>query len=1220
MNNAEYTFYPTVRDGYRPSSTFSKTSSSITDPGTTTVELELSATGPDGSTTKTPSVDLGIYGPGEVTNLDTDQVVRMEPEPETTAFPPNYFPLVEFDSPQLPWLFSPQRADDAGRNRPWLCLVVVETQATTFSPAGTGPLPVLETPTAELPDASETWAWAHAQAVGQHSANTEFASQSNRTVSRLLCPRNLDAQTKYRACVVPTFEPGRRAGLGLEPYPGDSGTVGLAWTDEDAIRLPVYHSWVFSSAAKGDFESLARELDPVEFGPDVGFRSIDVSNPGPTSLKLPYDAASDTGTVGIGGALKSIGAEADTYDESMRTELRDVLNTPSDVIDQTDYGAVGPPLYGQYHAGVPRLEHPDLDTEQFFYPHWFNTLNSDPRNRIAAGYGTEVVQDEQERLMASAWEQFGELDLANEYLRRVQLSESILSQRHETLESYSTGSLLGLSAPIHGTLLGDSGEETLHAASLKSDLPTPLSSPAFRRITRSSGPLARRTDASMDTSKLVTRLESGSVPQLTDGLSFTNERAIGDELEGETAEPSPAGGAGEFSGMGLLSADAPDGQQPEQSISPTSASPADPGGETGQAQKSGPANPDLQRVTSALDGLDAHLETADRVVSELTTAVRRDDSEAISEHTSPPTVRDHCENISDSAFDPLSRALAKVVTEPRPEALSESFERSGATEQLQTLHSAQRRLEGAIDSALASLDAGDPPRATTRHLERASDALDTLSRTGEGIRSSVTATPDPAMQAMQTMSMQTESMESASMVDGPAPETTGIDEDSLGQEPPLVGAPSPATRAVPDTTELRNTVMTELDPTVRLPDHAGTVVGIPNLREREDPVEEILGAPTFTDTTYELLAELDQEYFLPGVGDVPKNSIGVLQTNPEFIESFMTGLNHEFARELQWRNFPTDQAGTYFRRFWERKGNPDIDSSNLEELADIEPIHTWDENELGQNSPHDNHAKVVLLVRGELLRRYPNTDVFVAKAVGEQGEGEDADRVPALQNTHVTRDDAGEDVKFPVFRGKLDPDITFFGFDLSPDEALYEPYHEGTPEPDDHPDEGWFFVLQEPPAETRFGMDVGTDKDVSETPVGIDTDAPTTPEQVSSERVDGVEHGWSGLSWAHLVDDGASPSDATYVDVDGSRPGQDNWAVEAGHSPAQDGSETYGPDDAAEWGYNSAHMARATWQLPVRISVHADDMIPEEPPTEETDWRTVQIDTPATTFTMGGGQ
>ena len=34
----------------------------------------------------------------------------------------------------------------------------------------------------------------------------------------------------------------------------------------------------------------------------------------------------------------------------------------------------------------------------------------------------------------------------------------------------------------------------------------------------------------------------------------------------------------------------------------------------------------------------------------------------------------------------------------------------------------------------------------------------------------------------------------------------------------------------------------------------------------------------------------------------------------------MVGLNHEFARELLWREYPTDQRGSYFRQFWDVSG------------------------------------------------------------------------------------------------------------------------------------------------------------------------------------------------------------------------------------------------------------------------------------------------------------
>src|SRR5689334_10948028 len=48
-----------------------------------------------------------LYGPGEITAIDTQQVVRVEPKHGTTDFEPNYFAGIEFDRPDFPWLFTP---------------------------------------------------------------------------------------------------------------------------------------------------------------------------------------------------------------------------------------------------------------------------------------------------------------------------------------------------------------------------------------------------------------------------------------------------------------------------------------------------------------------------------------------------------------------------------------------------------------------------------------------------------------------------------------------------------------------------------------------------------------------------------------------------------------------------------------------------------------------------------------------------------------------------------------------------------------------------------------------------------------------------------------------------------------------------------------------------------------------------------------------------------
>ena len=81
------------------------------------------------------------------------------------------------------------------------------------------PLPQVEAPAGELPDLTESWAWAHAQVVQMDASQpveTMLTSQPDQNLSRLICPRRLEPETSYLACVVPAFEAGRKAGVGEE--------------------------------------------------------------------------------------------------------------------------------------------------------------------------------------------------------------------------------------------------------------------------------------------------------------------------------------------------------------------------------------------------------------------------------------------------------------------------------------------------------------------------------------------------------------------------------------------------------------------------------------------------------------------------------------------------------------------------------------------------------------------------------------------------------------------------------------------------------------------------------------------------------------------------------------------------------------------------------------------------------------------------------------------
>jgi hypothetical protein len=209
------------------------------------------------------------------------------------------------------------------------------------------------------------------------------------------------------------------------------------------------------------------------------------------------------------------------------------------------------------------------------------------------------------------------------------------------------------------------------------------------------------------------------------------------------------------------------------------------------------------------------------------------------------------------------------------------------------------------------------------------------------------------------------------------------------------------------------------------------------------PIEPIMTAPKFPQPMYESLRDLSQELLLPGLETVEPNSVLGLETNSRFVEAYLVGLNFEMGRELLWRGYPTDQRGTYFDRFWDSRASGGA--------ADVHPIHGWLDRPLGDPQTAPAGDRFVMLIRSALLRRYPSAVIYAAKALRPNGV-----RKPSQ---------SPDDEEHPVFRGSMQPDVTFFGFDLSVDQVV------GTGVGDDH---GYFIVIQEQPGEPRFGFDAGT--------------------------------------------------------------------------------------------------------------------------------------------------
>ncbi|CQR60561.1 hypothetical protein [Streptomyces leeuwenhoekii] len=194
------------------------------------------------------------------------------------------------------------------------------------------------------------------------------------------------------------------------------------------------------------------------------------------------------------------------------------------------------------------------------------------------------------------------------------------------------------------------------------------------------------------------------------------------------------------------------------------------------------------------------------------------------------------------------------------------------------------------------------------------------------------------------------------------------------------------------------------------------------------PLRPIMAHPKFTVPIAEELLTRWPEWALPGIGAMPQDSVTLLETNPEFIAALLVGLNHEFNRELLWREFPTDQRGTPFARFWPG------DSVDVEEIALWPP-----DAPLGSQLRTGGEGDLALLVRGDLLRRFPGTALLAVRGV-------DGKLPPAFDGV-------------PATALALDESTVLYLFpDLDAERARAE---------------DWFLVFREPMRGTQFGFDTG---------------------------------------------------------------------------------------------------------------------------------------------------
>lgn len=404
-----------------------------------------------------PTRAVTLHGPGDCAGLAGDAILRREPPPNAVGVSPTGFAALEFVAADLPWRLTPTEPA-TGQLTPWLALAVVPATA-RFARADPRTLPVLTVDAVELPPIASIATWAHVQLdddeVGAPLAEV-LRANPERARSRLLAARRLTPRTRYRACLVPTFEAGRRAGLG-QPI-GDAG-VAPAWTDGAvAVELPVYDTWEFETGEVADFETLARGVRPVAAARWATPRLLDTSAVGGVTPATRY------------GFLRPPGATDALPDAAaIGVALEAAMTGPGAATPR-----VGPPRYGAITTGhEPVGDEPPVTAPR---PSWCDQLNRDPRLRLFAAAGAELVRREQDALVDEVQRQLGDATRADELRRGAALAEVLAERLHErhvrsrppaqAIAAFARG--VGASRPL-----------------------VDVTAPAWRRLRRPLGPLAR---------------------------------------------------------------------------------------------------------------------------------------------------------------------------------------------------------------------------------------------------------------------------------------------------------------------------------------------------------------------------------------------------------------------------------------------------------------------------------------------------------------------------------------------------------------------------------------------------------------------------------------------------------------------------------------------------------------------------------------------------------
>ncbi|HEY4108099.1 hypothetical protein [Puia sp.] len=1081
---------------------------------------------------------IEIYGPGDIIGIDPREVIKTEPHNWITNFESNYLAHIDFYDEDFPWRYTPVQAASQRLN-PWIALVVLaDGEYTEGQNLLDRPLPYFtlkDISTRSLfPRTDQLWAWAHVHYNGDLTADpatiltddapgvgaaldklqTALDTNPDQAYSRLICPRKLKPATSYSAFLIPAYESGRLAGTGGSATDIANAKKTIAWEDSVAsLDYPYYYRWKFNTGSLGDFEYLVRLLKPKVADSRIGRRVMDMTKP-EGNLHWEEDPASPLGGIlRLGGALK-VPEDALTDDEIAKMKKFDdwAINHLPDLHPfqvsvasflnlGDDYNSKSTLDANADFDGLPSSD-PNVDQDPLILPPIYGRWHAMVERVYENADGTRINNDN------NFYNWITELNLDPRFRVPAHFGTRVVQENQEDFMNSAWEQIGDVLTGNRHIRLGQFALLATTALYSKHFIRAADTDPS--KLLLLTAPLKRRV--LVDGATVFSTVKQSVLPNTI--LSSAMRRIV--RPRGRMAV--------------RLQKQLPAGETLRLETVVTRVG-------TGEL----PASP--PKVTAPA------LPTVDSIAGAISPAI-------------PGWLKDLLRKYPWLPAVPLGLAILLVLLLILLGAAAGLWiaglaVAGGLVYLWRRLTTWANQLK--TDDTL--LSANQTP-ASVDEWPASNDFK--LTEPQEPFSPSTGGTTDNAAAALFKTSVK---------------DMYGLLTIVKNDNPP---APARTTLTLPT---LSNAILAQILPSKTIPAWFRQYITIPAWikdQQTDDGLVEAMAYPKINTPMYLPLKKISDELFLPNVGLLEENSLTLLETNEKFIESYMVGLNHEFARELLWREFPTDQRGSYFRQFWDVTSilkNPALarlpEDLQHEPYYDITRLDTWLRSDnLGD---HDNRQpkgqppkeEVVLVVRGELLKKYPTTVVYAQKAawtVDKETGKIDVHLVRSLfepeQGDAETPDPAA--VRTPLYQAKIDPDIYFFGFDLTVDEA------KGATEPAIPTQEnaGWFFVLKERPGELRFGLDIA-----------------------ATDGSDDTLNTWNDLAWSRVL-----PADEGVIDVIGLPaplalpPGFHNPGTD---TESQDENEQYGDDIKVKWNaaIDSANLAYILYQEPMMVCVHASEML-----------------------------